>query len=129
MIAKLACVAGGGALGACLRYLVSLWGFRLTGGAFPVGTLVANVAGCLLIGVGMAFFPPHGQLREEYRLALLVGFLGAFTTFSSYGWETMAMYRDGQRLLAVLYVLMNNVFGISAVFLGYQAARKLFVAH
>ncbi|MFQ5489907.1 MAG: fluoride efflux transporter CrcB, partial [Phycisphaerae bacterium] len=93
---------------------------RIGGGVFPLGTLTVNVCGCLLIGVLSAFFAGPQLVREEYRVALLVGLLGGLTTFSSFGWETTALINDGQLVRAGLNVLLNNGAGLAAVWLGYR---------
>ena len=78
--------AGGGA-GSVLRYLVQGWVQRLSGASFPLGTVIVNISGCLVIGLlaGM-FFGPR-PINEDYRFAILTGILGGYTTFSSFGWE------------------------------------------
>ncbi len=84
----------GGAAGALFRYTLAGWCQRLSGGVFPVGTLAVNVLGCLLIGFVGAFLAGPLLVREEHRLGLLVGLLGGFTTFSTFGWETFALLNE-----------------------------------
>ena len=123
---KLVMIAAGGGVGAVLRYAVAGWGQRLGDGVFPVGTLVVNVIGCLLIGVlGAAFAGPH-LIREEYRLALMVGVLGSFTTFSTFGAETFALVNAGQLRLAMLNIMLSNGLGLSAAWFGYRAGERWF---
>ncbi len=123
-MAKLLLIAAGGAAGAVLRYLGAGWGQSLTTGPFPLGTLLVNILGCLLIGfLGAAFAGPI-LVREEYRLALLVGFLGGFTTFSTFGWETFLLLNDGQKWRALLNLLASNVLGVAAVWIGYRMAQR-----
>jgi CrcB protein len=119
---KLLFIAGGGALGSVLRYLVAGWGQRLTPGVFPLGTLLVNVTGCLLIGYLGTLFAGPAVVREEYRLALLIGLLGGFTTFSTFGYETWALLSDREWGLAGANVLLSNVLGLSAVWLGHRLA-------
>lgn len=123
---KLVMIATGGAAGAVLRYFISGWAQKSTDGSFPTGTLVVNLVGCLLIGVAGAFFASPHVIREEYRAALLVGVLGAFTTFSTFGWETFALANGGQVWLAASNVLLSNSVGLLAVWLGYRMAEKWF---
>jgi len=123
---KLVLIAVGGGVGAVLRYAVAGWMQRLGGGVFPIGTLVVNVTGCLCIGVlGAGFAGPH-LIRDEYRLAVTIGVLGSFTTFSTFGAETFALAADGQLRLAVLNVLLSNGMGLSAAWFGYRAGERWF---
>lgn len=121
---KLVLIAVGGGAGSVLRYLVSGWCQRLAGSGFPLGTLTVNVTGCFLIGLLMAVFTGPALIREEYRLALVVGVLGGFTTFSAFGWETFAMLNDRQFLRPLLNVAASNAFGLVAVWLGYRVAER-----
>lgn len=123
---KVVMIAAGGAIGATLRYSVSGWAQKLTSGSFPVGTLVVNLIGCFLIGlVGALFAGPH-LVREEYRVGILVGVLGAFTTFSTFGWETFSLVNAGQMRLAAANVLLSNAVGLFAVWFGYRLGEKWF---
>jgi CrcB protein len=122
---KLICIAAGGAVGALLRYGLSGWAQRLTPGLFPVGTLTVNVIGCVLIGVLAALFAGPQFVREEYRWVLMVGLLGAFTTFSTYGLETMTLVNDGQFARAGLNVLLSNGLGLTAVWVAYRLTERM----
>jgi CrcB protein len=119
---KLLLIAFAGGAGSLLRFLAAGWGQRLTAGTFPVGTLVVNVTGCLLIGLLGGLFAGPALVREEVRLTLMVGFLGGFTTFSTFGFETVGLLADGDWGLAIANVLISNVAGLVAVWLGYRAA-------
>jgi len=122
---RIGLVAGGGAAGSVARYLLSGWLQGKAGLAFPWGTLGVNVLGCLCIGfIGAALSGPL-LVRGEYRLFLMVGVLGGFTTFSAFGWETLALAREGQFRLALLNVGLSNVLGLAAAWTGMAAARKL----
>ncbi len=97
----------------------------LTGASFPTGTLVVNLVGCLAIGfVGAALAGPV-LIREEYRIAILVGLLGGFTTFATFGRETFALAADREMLLAGLNLLSSNGFGLAAVWLGTRLAERI----
>jgi fluoride exporter len=123
---KLTLLAIGGAAGSVLRYLVGGWMQRLGDGAFPVGTLTVNVLGCFAIAVlNVALLGPL-FVREEYRIAILVGLLGGFTTFSTFGWETLTLANDGQWMYAVSNFLLNNVLGLAAALIGYRLATWWF---
>lgn len=119
---KLLFIALGGAAGSVARYLVAVQGQRLSQSMFPVGTLTVNVLGCLLIGLLGTLFAGPVIVREEYRFALLVGFLGGFTTFSTFGLETFSLVSDREWWLASLNVLGSNVMGLAAVWVGNRLA-------
>ena len=108
-------IAVAGAAGALARYGVgSAIGVR----AFPWATLGVNVAGSFLLGVLLQVAP--GRIEDDVRIALGVGFLGAFTTFSTLSYETVAMLRDGRAATAALYVLASVVIGIGAAAIGWR---------
>lgn len=116
-------IAGGGAVGAVLRYLLAGWMQRDT--AFPVGTLGVNLIGCFLLGLLGAAVAGPLLMREEWRLALLVGLLGAFTTFSTYSWETLQLAEDGRWAMALGNVLLSNGLGLVAVYLGFRLSQRV----
>ena len=123
---KVALIFVGGGFGSVCRYALAGWGQRLVNGSFPLGTLVVNVLGCFLIGLlNYAFSGPY-LIRAEYRVALTVGVLGGFTTFSTFGWETFSLANDGQGLRAVMNLLLSVALGFSAVLIGYRLAEKWF---
>lgn len=113
----------GGFLGAILRFQISLWAHRWVAGPFPIGTLVVNLMGCFLIGVLMTRVD-QGAFSPETRVFLGAGFLGALTTFSTFGYETFDLLRDGQPGLAAASVLANVVVGLAAVWLGVTVAAQ-----
>ena len=113
-------VGGGGALGAIARYGVGGLVHRnpaLAG--FPFGTLTVNLVGCLLIGLGAGLADARQAIGPEARLFLVVGVLGGFTTFSSFGYETVALLRDHEFLRAGLNAGLNVFAGLLLVWLGY----------
>jgi CrcB protein len=120
---KLLLIAVGGGLGSVLRYLAASWGQQLVAGEFPIGTLLVNVSGCLLIGYLGTLFVGPAVLREEYRIAVLVGFLGGFTTFSTFGYETWGLLADRSWGMAIANFLISNVVGVTAVWLGQRLAN------
>ncbi len=122
---KLLMIAGGGAVGAVSRYYLAGWAQSLTRGTFPVGTLTVNVLGCLLIGMLGAFFGGPHLVRQEYRLLMMIGLLGGFTTFSTFGLETVTLINEGQFTQAGLNVLLSNGLGLLAVLFGYRATQWL----
>lgn len=113
-------IAGG--CGSLLRFAVAGWAQRL-GGTFPLGTLTVNVAGSVVIGLVAALLSGPLLVRPEYRLAILVGLLGGFTTFSSYSWETVSLMQDGQWRLAVANVVLSNGLGLAAAWLGLRISQ------
>jgi CrcB protein len=117
-------VAIGGMIGTLARYGA---GMMLRGAnersGFPYATLAVNLAGCFAIGLLHGLLAERWAIREEYRLALVVGVLGGFTTFSSFGWDTAVMLREGHVLRAGTNVLLQNVCGIALVFAGYRLTR------
>ncbi|MCP4427659.1 MAG: fluoride efflux transporter CrcB [Chloroflexi bacterium] len=119
-------IAIGGAIGAALRYLVSGWAYAWLGEGFPWGTLSVNMIGSFLIGFLWRWFDQIA-IAPNTRLLIFVGGLGAFTTFSTYGLESLNLLRDGQYKLGLLNIIGSNVLGILFVFLGFVAARALLV--
>jgi len=128
-------IAAGGAFGSVMRYAVHGWAQRATSGNFPWGTLAVNVIGCALIGfltaaftkpIAIPLFPAPIVIRQEYRLGVIVGILGGFTTFSAFGWETFSLANDRQFALAALNIMLSCGVGLLAVWAGYRAAEAVF---
>lgn len=122
ILSQLLAVALGGAVGAMLRYLVGIFMKTQLGEAFPWGTLTVNLVGCFLIG---ALFPllSSATVSVDIRHFLLTGLLGALTTFSTFGLNTMQLVENGLGASALFNILLNNGLGIGLVFLGAAAAR------
>ena len=119
-------IGAGGFIGAVLRYLavLSMHVFK-TKTAIPVGTLLVNVVGCLLIGF-LAVLAENGRLiSAETRNFLVVGILGAFTTFSTFGYESVNLLRDGLNLQFFLNIFLQLVLGLAAVWGGMNLAQLL----
>jgi len=114
-------VALGGAVGAPARYLVDRAVTRRRGAGFPWGTLVINVSGSLLLGV-LAALAIKGHLSSVTFAAAGAGFCGAFTTFSSFTWEALAMAEEGLPLRALGYVGLSLACGLAAAAIGYLLA-------
>lgn len=113
-------VALGGGLGAVARYGVGGLVHRSAAlSGFPFGTLTVNLLGCLLIGLGAGLADARGVIGPEARLFLFVGVLGGFTTFSSFGYETVALLRDHEFVRAGLNAGLNVFIGLPLVWLGY----------
>ena len=116
--------AGGGA-GSMLRYAVGLWVEARTGPGFPWGTFAVNVTGCFLIGVIATLADEHAWITPAARLALVTGFLGGFTTFSTFGLETWELVADGRAELALANAVASVAVGLAAVIAGVQLTRQL----
>jgi CrcB protein len=121
---KLLFLMTGGALGTLARYLASGLAHRMTDSLFPVGTLLVNAAGSLLIGIAWALWE-QSSVPSYIRTFLLIGFFGGFTTFSSFSLETMNLVRENELKLAFLNILVNNFLGILLVFGGFFGTRML----
>jgi CrcB protein len=115
-----------GGCGCLLRYAVAGWTQRMADGIFPLGTLTVNLVGCAVIGFLASLFTGPVLIREEYRLAILVGLLGGFTTFSTYGWETIALADHGQWRLAATNVVASNLLGLAAAWWGARLAVTIY---
>lgn len=125
ILIKPALIFLGSGAGGLLRYglggIVQGW----CGSQFPVGTLVVNVSGCLAMGFLATVWTGPILIREEYRDAVLIGLLGGYTTFSSFGRETLALVHDGEWGRAGGYVAGSVVLSLAAVWLGSAVAAKL----
>jgi CrcB protein len=114
----------GGAVGTGARYLIALWAAQRLGTAFPFGTLIVNLLGCFIIAVVM-----HAALMlgspPTLRAALTIGFLGGFTTYSSFNYETMRLFEEGAPAAAATNLLVTVCGGLAAGWLGLLAARTL----
>ena len=115
----------GAMAGAPLRYFVQGRVQDATGITFPWGTLVVNVTGCLLIGILLTLAEERDVLSREARLLLVVGFLGSYTTFSTFGWETVALLRDNDIARAAGNVVLSAIGGLLGVWLGIILARTV----
>jgi CrcB protein len=112
----------GGALGALTRYGVTALSAKTHGTSFPVGTLYVNLAGCLLIGLVFGLGEYKG-LSPDFKLFFITGFLGALTTFSSYGLETVNHVNKGSFDLALANIAVNNIGGLILVKVGLMLSR------
>jgi CrcB protein len=121
---KLFCIAAGGALGAVARYSVSGWVQNIGPATFPWGTLCVNTVGSLLIGMflGVSELTP---VPSAVRLLFAVGFLGAFTTFSTYSLETISLFRDKETMLGLMNIGLNNSLSLLAVLGAYFLSRSV----
>lgn len=125
VILNAALVGAGGFVGAICRYGIS--GFvqrNAVIATFPYGTLVVNMTGCLLIGIFVGIIDARQLVNPEVRSFILVGVLGGFTTYSTFGLETFALLRDADYLRAVVNIAVHIVLGLALVWIGYSLASK-----
>lgn len=122
---ELALVALGGALGAVCRYLAGNAISKAVGSALPWGTFLINIGGCFAMGLLMTVIVERGLLPAAWRLFLCVGLLGGFTTFSSFGYETLMLLDEGRLLAAAGYAGGSVILGLVAAGAGVLAARAI----
>jgi fluoride exporter len=118
-------IAAGGALGSIARFWVGSIVSSRMGTRFPYGTFVINITACLAIGFSLVFLDRHVQLNPAWRFLFPVGFVGAYSTFSTFEWETFANLHTGAFLIAALYVALSIAFGLAAVWFGMMLARAI----
>ena len=122
---NLVIIALGGALGAVSRFLMGNAVSKAVGSALPYGTFVINLVGCFAMGLLMTIIVDRELLSAAWRLFLCVGFLGGFTTFSSFGYEALMLLTEGRLLAALTYVSGSIVLGLAAAAAGVLCARAL----
>ncbi len=115
----------GGFLGAISRYGAALWIGQRWGRTFPLGTFLINISGSFLIGLLMSLFTERFMVNPQWRLLLIVGFLGAYTTFSTFEYETGALVKDGEWMIAMLNVMLSVIVGFVALKLGEVIAKSI----
>jgi CrcB protein len=119
-------IAFGGSLGAVCRYWVSMSTTRWFGDGFPYGTLTVNVVGSVVIGFLTIILADRLNVSTEVRLGLIVGFLGAFTTFSTFALDTIYLIDNGAMVKAVAYGLVSVILSVLGVWAGILAAKQYF---
>src|SRR5919199_1323812 len=118
-------VAVGGAVGSMSRFLLGAYVQQRVGAAFPVGTLLVNVTGSLLLGFLLRYALATEAISPEVRVLLTTGFCGGYTTFSTFSYETAALIEDGQYDRAALYVALSVVASLIGTYMGIAGARAL----
>ncbi|MBD3322874.1 MAG: fluoride efflux transporter CrcB [Chitinivibrionales bacterium] len=119
-VVELAAVAAGGMIGALLRHCISGWvHFSLKSGGFPYGTLTVNMIGCLVIGAAAGWTNGFSDMPQSWRLFLTIGMLGAFTTFSTFGYDTLLLLQNGRYMAAMLNIGIQMGGGVTAVCSGF----------
>jgi len=118
-------VSIGAILGANARWIISRYAARILGSIFPYGTLFINVAGSFIVGFFMIWATERVLLDPRWRLLIVIGFCGAFTTFSSFAFETVSYFEQGQWLLLAANFVANNLLCLGAALAGMAMARAL----
>lgn len=118
-------IAIGGACGSVVRYIISEYIATKNNSNFPLGTFVVNTIGSLIIGFLFGFFSINGEVNDRLKFLVFIGFLGGFTTFSSYALENMKHLQNNLFSTALLYILLSNFLGILLAYFGYILALKL----
>jgi len=125
MISTIAVVAFGGALGAVARYGVNIGTVHIFGHGFPWGTLVVNILGSFMMGILIAKFASMDNVSHEMRALTATGFLGAFTTFSTFSLDFVTMWERGEMMQACAYMLASVVLSIMALFIALWVMRGI----
>jgi CrcB protein len=124
-VSQLVYIAAGGATGALMRYWMSNGVYAILGRGFPYGTLTVNVVGSLLMGFCYVFMIERMDVSVEWRAALMIGLLGAFTTFSTFSIETLNLLESGEQLKAALNILLSVTLCIIGCWLGMIVGRNV----
>jgi CrcB protein len=122
MILKILAVAAGGSVGASMRYLVYYFFEKNHTSVFPWATLLVNLLGSLLIGFLWGYFDRY-FITTGMRLLIFVGLLGSFTTYSTFAFDVLSMFKDGEIRLMLVYLLGSNILGIGLAFVGFYLTR------
>jgi len=125
LTAKLAWLAGAGALGTLSRYGVAMFVDRNLQGAFPWGTFVVNMTGCFLFGLVYAYAEQRGALAGDVRGIVLTGFMGAYTTYSTFAFQSAQFIEKSQWGLAAANIISQNVLGVICEFAGLYVGKML----
>jgi CrcB protein len=122
-VSRLLMIALGGGLGAVSRYGMSFWIQERVTGAFPYGTFIVNITGCLLMGIVMTRLNEGGPASINWRFLVPIGFIGGYTTFSSFAFETFRLLEQGLPLVGLGYIVFSVTIGYLALWLGVISAR------
>ena len=119
-------IAIGGALGSVARFWIGTTVAGRMGTRFPFGTLVVNITACLIIGLSLEILNRHTNLNPSWRFLIPIGFIGAYSTFSTYEWEIYSNLMQGAFWIAILYLTVSLVAGLIAVAAGVSLAKLIF---
>ena len=122
---KILLIGVAGLIGTLGRYALSGYVARRFGETFPTGTLIVNMVGCFLAGLTFYLMQERFLVNQTVRTAVIIGLLGGFTTFSSFGLQTFTLLREGDIGLAIVNILASNAAGLLTVWAGYSLARLL----
>jgi CrcB protein len=125
MLKTILLIAVGGALGAVMRFLSQATVYELVGKSFPYGTLFVNVTGSFLMGLLSIFLVEKFNLGAEWHMAILIGVLGSFTTFSTFSIETLVLFEQGDMFKALANIMLSVVLCIGAVWTGAYFAKQV----
>jgi CrcB protein len=115
----------GGLLGANARYLLANWAAQRLGASFPYGTFIINISGSFILGLFMALLQDRAFVHPNYRLFFATGFCGAYTTFSTFTYESLRLFQDGSFLLGFTNIFGSILVGMLGVFLGFVVGRMI----
>jgi CrcB protein len=124
-VQKYLLIATGGALGSMARYWVGSTISGRMGTRFPYGTFVINMTACVIIGFSLTYLGKRADLGPAWRFLIPLGFIGAYSTFSTYEWETLSTLRSGAFALAGLYSVGSLILGLAATWLGAVLAESI----
>jgi CrcB protein len=127
MLNQILLAGAGGFVGAATRFALGHWITARTVPRtdFPFATFSINVTGCLIIGILWAIHMHHVSVPKHWQILIFTGVLGGFTTFSTFGWETLTLIQSGNLRNAAIYALGSMIFGLVAVWIGYTATAAL----
>lgn len=111
-------IAAGGALGSMARYWIGAAVGSRMGIRFPYGTMIVNISACLIIGFAVTYLGHRANVDPAWRYFILIGFIGAYSTFSTFEWETLSTLRSGAFVLAAVYAVGSLVLGLAAAWAG-----------
>jgi fluoride exporter len=118
-------IFAGGGIGSVLRYGLSRWISGMAISVFPYGTFLVNMVGCFLIGFIMFYTERFGNQSQQWRLLLVTGLCGGFTTFSSFSWENSQLITDHRIILFLLYAFGSVLLGLIATYFGIMAGKSV----
>lgn len=122
---KILLISAGAIFGANARYWMGVWSAEKWGSSFPIGTLIINITGSLLLGIFMTLATERFLIDPRWRLLVTVGFLGAFTTFSTYTFESISLIEKGQWALGLTNLFGSSILGLLSVGLGVYIGKSI----
>ena len=118
-------IAIGGGLGSMLRYFMQAQAAQRYSSRFPVGTLTVNIIACFFIGITLEYLDRHTAISPHWRFLIATGFIGGFSTFSTFEWEAWSDISSGAFWIGILYIVVSIIAGFAAVALGATTARAI----